>query len=210
MFGIENFTGFLLVGIALNLTPGSDTVYIMTRSIAQGKKAGLVSVLGIGTGSFIHTLGSALGLSIILTYSTTLFMAVKYLGAAYIIYLGLKMILDKNVLFENARQACNHPDLLRVYRQAVLTNVLNPKVALFFLTFLPQFINPANTYGPLPFLILGGTFIATGAMWCLCLAYSASFMTTALRNNRRMGIISQRISGAVLIGLGAHLALKRS
>ena len=210
MFGIENFTGFLVVGIALNLTPGSDTVYIMTRSVSQGKKAGLVSVLGISTGSLIHTLGAALGLSIILTYSTTLFMAVKYLGAAYIIYLGLKMILGKNGLLACDQQLNNRTNLGRVYRQAVLTNVLNPKVALFFLTFLPQFINPANTYGPLPFLILGGTFIATGAMWCLCLAYSASFTTTALRNNRRMRIMSQRISGAVLIGLGAHLDLKRS
>ena len=210
MFGIENFTGFLLVGMALNLTPGSDTIYILTRSVAQGKKAGLVSVLGIGTGSLIHTLGAALGLSIILTCSTTLFMAVKYLGAAYIIYLGLKMILDKNALFDNTRQVYDHPDLLKVYRQAVLTNVLNPKVALFFLTFLPQFINPANAYGPLPFLILGGTFITTGTIWCLCLAYSASFMTSALRNNHRAAIMSQRISGTVLVGLGLQLAFKKS
>ena len=156
MFGIDNFTGFLLVGIALNVTPGSDTIYILTRSVSQGKRAGLASVLGISTGSLIHTLLAALGLSMILTYSTTLFLVVKYLGAAYIIYLGLRMILGRNALFDGQKQTGGRTDLFRIYRQGVLTNVLNPKVALFFLTFLPQFIDPANTYGPLPFLLLGG------------------------------------------------------
>ena len=210
MWGIENFTGFLLVGIALNITPGSDTIYILTRSVAQGRKAGLVSVLGISTGCLVHTLCAVLGLSLILAHSVTLFMVVKYLGAAYIAYLGLKMILGKNDFLEDG-QAINHgADLARIYRQGVLTNVLNPKVALFFLTFLPQFVDPANTYGPLPFLLLGGTFVFTGTVWCLCLAFSASFMTSALRSNRRLGLWVQRISGATLVGLGVHLAFNRS
>jgi threonine/homoserine/homoserine lactone efflux protein len=210
MFGIDNFAGFLVVGIALNITPGSDTIYILTRSVSQGRKAGIMSVLGISTGSLIHTLCAALGLSMILTYSTALFMAVKYLGAAYIIYLGLRMILGKDSFLECDQSFRSRPDLWKIYRQGVLTNVLNPKVALFFLTFLPQFIDPANTYGPLPFLLLGGTFLTTGTIWCLVLAYSASFMTGALRNNSRMGTLLQRLSGTVLVGLGLNLAFNRN
>lgn len=210
MFGIDNYAGFLVVGIALNITPGSDTIYILTRSVSQGRKAGIMSVLGISTGSLIHTLLAALGLSAILAYSPALFMAVKYIGAAYIIYLGLKMILGRDSLLERERSFSGRPDLWKIYRQGVLTNVLNPKVALFFLTFLPQFIDPSNAYGPLPFLLLGGTFIFTGTAWCLVLAYSASFMTGALRNNSRVGTMLQRLSGTVLVGLGLNLALKRN
>jgi RhtB (resistance to homoserine/threonine) family protein len=209
MFGIENYMGFLVVGILLNLTPGSDTLYILTRSIAQGKKAGIVSVLGIETGCLIHTLCAAFGLSLILRSSATLFMVVKYLGAGYLVYLGIKMLVERAPLFENTHLTFEQSDLLRIYRQGMFTNILNPKVALFFLSFLPQFIRPQNPYGPLPFLILGGTFMATGVLWCLFLAYSASTMTNTLRMNERIGRFMQKVSGAIFIGLGIQLAYKR-
>ena len=209
MFGIENYMGFILVGILLNLTPGSDTMYILTRSIAQGKKAGIVSVLGIETGCLIHTLCASFGLSLVLTNSATLFMFIKYVGAGYLVYLGIKMLVERSPIFENKHVDFERTDLLRIYRQGVLTNVLNPKVALFFLSFLPQFIHPESAHGPIPFLILGGTFMVTGFLWCLFLAYSASIMTTALRNNEKIGKFMQKVSGAVFIGLGLQLALKR-
>ena len=210
MFGIENYVGFILVGILLNLTPGSDTIYILSRSIAQGKKAGIVSVLGIETGCLVHTICAAFGLSLILTSSAKLFMLVKYIGAGYLIYLGIKMFFERSPIFENSDVSFERSDLLRIYRQGVVTNVLNPKVALFFLCFLPQFINPENVYGPLPFLILGGTFMATGVLWCLFLAYAAAIMTNTLRNNETIAKIMQRLCATILIGLGLQLAFKRS
>ncbi len=210
MFGIENYVGFIIVGILLNLTPGSDTIYILTRSIAQGKKAGIVSVLGIETGCLVHTVCAALGLSLILASSAKLFMLVKYIGAGYLIYIGVKMFLEQSPIFENQNVSFERSDLLKIYRQGVITNVLNPKVALFYLSFLPQFINPENVYGPLPFLILGCTFMATGALWCLFLAYSAAIMTNTLRNNKKIGQFMQKLCATIFIGLGLQLAFKRS
>jgi threonine/homoserine/homoserine lactone efflux protein len=210
MFGTENYWGFILVGVLLNLTPGSDTIYILARSVAQGKKAGIASVLGINTGCLIHTLMAALGLSLILRSSATLFMLVKYAGAGYLVYLGIKMLAARTPAFESRRLSFERSDLLKIYWQGILTNVLNPKVALFFLSFLPQFIDAENAYGPLPFLILGGTFTTTSAVWCLFLAYASSIMTNTLRNNEKVAKSLQKLSGTVFIMLGLQLALKRN
>ena len=209
MFGIENYAGFILVALLLCLTPGSDTIYILTRSAAQGRKAGIVSVLGIMTGCLVHTISAALGLSLILASSAQLFLLVKYLGAGYLIYLGIKMFMEKSPVFESQNVSFERSDLFKIYRQGVLTNVLNPKVALFFLSFLPQFIQPENVYGPLPFLILGATFMATGLLWCLFLAYSAAFMTDALRNDERIGKVMQKMCATIFVGLGLQLAFKK-
>lgn len=209
MFGIDNYIGFVIAAILLNLTPGADTVYIVTRSVAQGRKAGVVSVLGISTGLIFHTTLAALGLSIILMASHTIFMAVKYAGAAYLIYIGFRMITDKAAVFQSSHSGFEKTDLLKIYRQGVLTNVLNPKVALFFISFLPQFIRPDHTGGPLPFLLLGGTFLTTGTIWCMFLAYSSASMTNALRENQTIGKIMQKISGAIFITVGLQLACKR-
>lgn len=209
MFGIENYLGFILAGILLNLTPGSDTIYILTRSMAQGKKAGLVSVLGISSGCLVHTLCAAFGLSFILTSSATLFNLVKYAGATYLVYLGIKMFKDRSQLFETQQSGFEREDLFKIYRQGLITNALNPKVALFFLSFLPQFIQPEQTHGPLPFLVLGATFLVTGTLWCLFLAYTASTMTNTLRNNARIGQMMQKFSGMIFVGLGLQLAFKK-
>ena len=209
MFGIDNYIGFILAAILLNLTPGADTMYIVTRSIAQGRRAGVVSVLGISTGLIFHTLFAALGLSIILMTSQKIFMAVKYLGAGYLVYIGIRMITEKTGVFENRRTEFERTDLLKIYRQGVLTNVLNPKVALFFISFLPQFILPEHADGPLPFLLLGGTFLTTGTIWCMFLAYSSSSMTNALRENDTIGRFMQKVSGTIFIVVGLQLAIKR-
>ena len=209
MFGIENYLGFILAGILLNLTPGSDTIYILTRSTAQGKKAGLVSALGISSGCLVHTVCAAFGLSLILTSSATLFHLVKYAGAVYLVYLGIKMFKERSRLFEAQQSGFDREDLLKIYRQGVITNVLNPKVALFFLSFLPQFIRADQGHGPLPFMILGMTFLITGTLWCLFLAYTASVMTGVLRNNAQIGQILQKFSGMVFVALGLQLAFKK-
>ena len=205
MCGIENYLGFIIAGILLNLTPGADTMYILTRSITQGRKAGIYSVLGITTGGLIHTTLAAFGLSIILAKSAFAFNTIKYIGVAYLVYLGIKMIIDKNNLFDNKTQKIETTDLFKIYRQGLITNVLNPKVALFFLSLLPQFINPHYANGPIPFLILGATFMTTGTIWCLILAYSASLITKTLRNNDRIGKMMQKISGFIFIGLGIKI-----
>jgi RhtB (resistance to homoserine/threonine) family protein len=207
MFGIENYAGFILAGIILNLTPGADTMYILTRSVAQGRRAGYYSVYGIGTGVLIHTLLASFGLSIILAKSATAFLIVKYMGVAFLVFLGIRMIVSKGNSFDSKRQKLETMNLKKIYRQGVITNVLNPKVALFFLAFLPQFINPHHAQGALPFLMLGITFLTTGCIWCFFLAYASSLMTKTLRANERIGKIMQKISGFIFIGLGVRLLL---
>jgi threonine/homoserine/homoserine lactone efflux protein len=165
--------------------------------------------LGISTGGLIHTTFAAFGLSIILAKSAWAFNIVKYIGIAYLVYLGIKMITEKTNLFDNDSQHIGKTGLFKIYRQGLLTNVLNPKVALFFLSLLPQLINPQNANGPVPFLILGVTFMTTGTIWCLILAYSASFITKTLRNNDRMGKIMQKISGIIFIGLGVKIMMDK-
>lgn len=209
MFGIEHYTGFVLAGILLNLTPGADTLYILTRSISQGRKAGIYSVLGISTGCLVHTSLAAFGLSIILKKSVVAFTIVQYAGAGYLVYLGIRAMLDRNNPFDGRARDAGVADYRAIYRQGVLTNVLNPKVALFFLSFLPQFIDPQNSYGAIPFMILGCTFLTTGTLWCFCLAFFASGITKAMRDNHRGGWILQKIGGLVFIGLGLRLAVMR-
>jgi threonine/homoserine/homoserine lactone efflux protein len=207
VFGIENYAGFVAAAIILNLTPGADTLYILTRSIAQGSRAGLVSVAGIMSGCVVHVLAAAFGLSLILTTSATAFFLVKWAGAIYLIFLGIKALTTRTPAFETRDSRFSNKDLVTIYRQGMITNILNPKVALFFLSFLPQFINPANADGPLPFLALGGTFLVTGTLWCLVLTRTATRMTRMLRENAGIGMWMQRLSGIVFIGFGVNLAL---
>ena len=207
MFGIENYAGFVTAAIILNLTPGADTMYILTRSIAQGSRAGLVSVAGIMSGCVVHVLAAAFGLSLILSTSALAFFLVKWAGALYLIFLGIRALTSKTPAFETQNSRFSDKDLVTIFKQGVITNVLNPKVALFFLSFLPQFINPANAKGPLPFLALGGTFLFTGTIWCLILTKAASRMTQTLRENARIGSWMQKLSGIVFIAFGLKLAL---
>src|SRR5438876_1593320 len=187
MFGIHHFGLFVVAGILLNLTPGPDTVYILGRSIAQGRAAGIASALGISGGSIFHTTAAALGLSAILASSALAFGTIKLLGGAYLIFLGIKMILDRGReirLRSNFRRRTK----AAAFRQGVLTNVLNPKVGLFFLAFLPQFIDPSSEMKVLAFLALGFTFVATGTTWCLIIACFASAFSERLRTNETSGL----------------------
>ena len=153
MFGIVNFSGFLISSVLLNITPGSDTIYILSKSATGGRKRGIASALGISTGILIHTLLAAVGLSIVLAKSAVLFNILKIAGATYLIVMGIKAIISKESIISGNENEKNN-DLLHVYKQGILTNVLNPKVALFFLALLPQFVDVGNTYGPLPFILM--------------------------------------------------------
>lgn len=202
MYGIINYEVFLLTGILLNLIPGADTMYIVGRSISQGRKAGVYSVFGIITGSLVHTLLVAFGLSIILTKSIVLFNTIKVIGVIYLVYLGIKMILDKtNVAFQASSNKLN---IRKIYIQGLLTSLTNPKVSLFFIAFLPQFID-TRASGPMPFIILGLTFTVTGLLWCLFVAYFSSYVTKKLRGNQKVGMILNKITGLIFIGMGLKL-----
>ncbi|HET6994966.1 MAG TPA: LysE family translocator [Chitinophagaceae bacterium] len=206
MTGIIHFETFLVAGILLNLTPGNDTIFILTKSIAQGRKAGILSVAGIATGSLIHTTLAALGLSIIIAKSIVAFTIVKYAGAVYLLYIGFKMIFERTLLGTEIPLKAARSNPLKIYRDAVLTNVLNPKVAMFFIAFLPQFIDPSYQNSILPFMLLGITFTITGTLWCLVLANFSAYLFARLRDNKRFAGYLNKISGAVLIALGIRIA----
>ena len=205
--GIIHFETFLLTGILLNLTPGNDTIFILTKSLAQGKKAGIMSVLGIATGSIIHTLFAAFGLSMIIAKSILAFNIIKYAGAAYLLYIGFKMLTDKSQLNAESSEAQKVTNYFKIYRDGVFTNVLNPKVALFFIAFLPQFIDPTLENTIFPFMTLGITFTITGTIWCLILATFASLFFAKLKSNKKISTYINRVCGIALIGLGIKVAM---
>jgi threonine/homoserine/homoserine lactone efflux protein len=166
LLGTHDFFTFLLAGIAVNIVPGQDTLYIMGRSLAQGREAGFVSVLGICAGCLVHIVAAAIGLYALLAVWPPAFVAIRILGAFYLIWLGIAIWLGRNAIQpDNPGDTVVH-DRRQIFRQGFLTDLLNPKVALFFIAFLPQFIDPLAGYGALSFLFLGGTFLFTGAVWC--------------------------------------------
>lgn len=206
MFGIHDFGLFLCAGALLNLTPGPDTVYILGRSLAHGRRAGLASALGICAGSIFHTCAAAFGLSAFLATSAWAFSAVKLAGAAYLIFLGLRALMHRGPdLKVPAKFAYNDP--VAAFRQGILTNVLNPKVALFFLAFLPQFIDSATPSKMAAFFILGLTFVTTGTIWCLALAWFAAAFSARLRGNATIAAALNRAVGSLFIFLGLRLAV---
>jgi threonine/homoserine/homoserine lactone efflux protein len=206
MFGIHDFVLFVTTGILLNLTPGPDTVYILGRSIAHGRRAGVASALGISVGSVFHTCAAALGLSAFLATSAWAFTAVKLAGAAYLIFLGVRALLER--IHDLAIPVdFKRNDTAAAFRQGVLTNILNPKVALFFLAFLPQFIDSATPFKTVAFLVLGLTFVTTGTIWCLLLAWFSSAFSGRLRESPTVATLLNRVVGSLFIFLGLRLAL---
>lgn len=168
-FGITNYLAFLLAGIVLNITPGQDTMYILARTLGQGRSAGVMAALGISSGTVFHTLAAACGLYVLLANAPGVFTVVKWAGAAYLVYQGVKSICGTGALSMNGSKK-KPTSLKKMYISGLLTNILNPKVGLFFVAFLPQFIVPGEgTF--LSFLFLGSTFIFTGTLWCLCLVF---------------------------------------
>lgn len=208
MFGTQHYLWFLLSGILLNVTPGQDTLYIVGRSIAQGRRAGLLSVLGICSGAVIHTLAAAFGLSAILATSASAFTFLRFAGAGYLIYLGVRMWFDRGAEYQ--RPTGFAPvDSGSIYRAGLLTNLLNPKVALFYLAFLPQFVDPLAQSKLMAFLFLGASFLVTGAIWCVVLALAASAIGSRLRVRSSVGTLIRRVTGTLFVGLGVRLAVTK-
>ena len=205
MTGIHDLWLFVLSGLLLNITPGVDTLYIVGRATAQGWHAGAVAALGIGAGCIVHALAAALGLSAILATSATAFALVKWVGAAYLVYLGISLLLTRSRA--GAGIAPPPASLRKVFAQGFLTNVLNPKVALFFLAFLPQFIDADAPHKALAFLLLGAIFNVNGTLWNLLVAWSASGLGRRLVAGSGAATWLHRALGGLFVGLGVRLAL---
>lgn len=211
MLGIHGYWLFILTSVLLILAPGQDTMFIVGRSLTSGRRSGIAAALGVSVGCIFHTLAAALGLSAILATSAGAFTAVKLAGAAYLIYLGIKLLRAKAPRegSEGALDAAvvsGSTEPRSSFLQGILTNVLNPKVALFFLALLPQFIDPASTTKALAFLALGATFIAMGTVWCLILASGAARLRTFFLRKPNVRTLVDRTTGALFFLLGARLA----
>lgn len=206
MFGIINFEAFAITALFLILMPGTDTFYILGKSMSEGKKAGILSALGIGTGSFLHTLFAALGLSVILAESAFAFSVVKYVGAIYLVYLGIQSLLEKRKPNNKELSSPMKDRSKNVFLSGVLTNVLNPKIALFYLAFLPQFIDPNYSNQVISFLVLGSTFTFFGTLYCLFLGIFAAKMTAKFQGDSSVGFFLNKFAGALFVILGIKVA----
>ncbi len=208
MFGIHDFWLFLAAGFLLNVTPGPDTAYVVGRSVQLGWRGGVAAALGIGIGCLVHILAAAIGLSALLAASSAAFALIKLIGAVYLCYIGIRMLLtraDKGAAPEAAAPAAN--SLRQVFWQGALTNALNPKVALFFLAFLPQFVDAASPSKAMAFLVLGLLFDVTGTAWNLGVAVVAARAASRVKQSRQVMVWINRALGSLFIYLGVRVAM---
>jgi RhtB (resistance to homoserine/threonine) family protein len=209
MFGITHFGFFVVAVFLLNVTPGPDTAYIVGRSVAQGRGAGLMSALGISAGCCVHSLACAFGLTALLAASATAFTVIKFVGALYLIYLGVRLIFARPAAAEaqGAAGAAGAPKSLRqLFLQGFLTNVLNPKVVLFFVSFFPQFVTTGSDHKAFAFLTLGGVFVLMSMVWNSFVAWIAGSVTQRFSGKPAVKRWLDRGVGSAFVGLGIKLA----
>ena len=200
------FIAFLIAAFALNLAPGPDMLYVIGRSVGQGRKAGIVSSLGVFVGCWVHILAAAFGIAALLRSSPLAFNVVRYAGAAYLIYLGIKMLAQKTDL---SSQQLKTERLGVIFRQGAITNMLNPKVAIFFLAFLPQFVDARRGSVVLQILLLGLIFNVGGTLVNLAVTYAGGTLGELLRRNQSLARLQRRFTGLIFVGLGLRLAWQR-
>ncbi|AZQ52646.1 MULTISPECIES: LysE family translocator [Burkholderia] len=209
MFGITHFGFFVFAVFLLNITPGPDTAYIVGRSVAQGRGAGLMSAFGISAGCCVHALACAFGLTALLAASATAFTVIKLVGAAYLIYLGVRMIIAKQAAAPSgaeAAQAAAAKPLRQLFMQGFWTNVLNPKVVLFFVSFFPQFVSADSPHKAWAFLTLGAVFVAMSTVWTSLVAWVAGSVTQRFSGKPGVKKWLDRTVGSAFVGLGLRLA----
>lgn len=207
MFGTHDFLLFVFAGLLLNITPGPDMLYVMGRSSTQGWPAGLAAAVGIGAGCFVHILAGAMGVSAVLAASATAFTVLKIVGAIYLCYVGLSMVLSRAPAATPELQMAP-VKLSAVFTQGFLTNALNPKVALFFLAFVPQFIAADAPQKWLAFVFLGTVFNVTGTAWNVLVARVAARASSKLRHSAVAAWLNRCI-GAFFVFLGIRLAFAK-
>jgi threonine/homoserine/homoserine lactone efflux protein len=205
MPSVEALGLFCVAAVALLLIPGPAVTYIVTRAIDQGRTAGLLSVAGVHVGTSVHIIAAALGLSGLLLSSALAFEAVKLLGAAYLILIGVRALLSRSE--DPAIPIRPRRHLRKVFADGVIVNALNPKTALFFLAFLPQFVDPARGAVPFQVLLLGGVFTSLGLVTDSAYALSASAAASRLRRSPGFARARTRVAGVVYVALGASAAV---
>ena len=209
MFGIHDLPLFVLAGLLLNITPGPDMLYIAGRTASQGFRSGLAAVMGINVGCLVHTFAAAIGLSAILTASAEAFFLVKLVGAAYLVYVGITLIIEKQNNGAAMQISSSLPSKTthQAFWQGFLTNVLNPKVALFFLAFLPQFISTDSASKPAAFVLLGVIFIVNSLFVTVGFAALVAQAHARFQHSTRVVVWLNRCCGALFIAIGVKLAL---
>lgn len=213
MFGITHFGFFLVAVLLLNMTPGPDTAYIVGRSVAQGRGAGLVSALGISAGCCVHALACAFGLTALLAASATAFTVIKFVGAIYLMYLGVRLIFARQGAgpaggangANGANGGAARP-LGQLFLSGFWTNVLNPKVVLFFVSFFPQFVAAESAHKALAFLVLGAVFVLMSTVWNSFVAWIAGSVTQRFSGKPGVKKWLDRTVGTAFVGLGLKLA----
>jgi threonine/homoserine/homoserine lactone efflux protein len=208
MLSVHDLFLFVAAGLLLNLTPGPDTALVIGQSMRHGAKGGVLAALGISAGCFVHISAAAIGLSALLLTSALAFTVIKWIGVCYLCYVGLRMLFAQET---KSSQAVGNPPKpsKSIFRQGFLTNALNPKVALFFLAFLPQFIDAGAPQKAVAFAFLGLIFNFTGTAWLLIVAWGASSTASAIRSNAKIKIWLERAIGTMWLRLanshnGAH------
>lgn len=202
---MHDFFTFLFLSLFVVMSPGIDTALITKQTITDGKKAGFQIALGITLGCLVHTFAAAFGLSALLMQSSVAFEIVKYVGAIYLIYLGLTSFISKKNKEENPKTDSTKRN--SAFKQGLLSNVLNPKVAVFFLTFLPQFVE-ANTNSAAPFILMGLTYSFLSITWFFTYVFFINRLREWLMSQRVQSLMD-KVTGAVLVGFGLKLALEK-
>jgi threonine/homoserine/homoserine lactone efflux protein len=202
----SQLAAFIVVSVILGATPGPDIIYVITRGASQGARAGVAAAAGLATGVIGHTVLCVVGLSAVLAASAIAFTAIKIAGAIYLIYLGVRMWRDKNAI--NLSDGHDRAMLADIYRQSILMNLLNPKVAIFFLAFLPQFVSTDAGSVPAQFAILGTIFMIVSFMVMSLAGLAGGFLRQAVMRDERIGHWIKFTAGGVMMALGVRLALQ--
>jgi len=208
MFDFENFYLFLTVSLLINLSPGPDMIYTAARSLSQGIRAGILSALGIFTGCLFHITAAVFGLSKIIEESVLLFSIIKYAGAGYLVYLGIRSLLNTK---KTKTEIKTLPPISqrKIFLQGMLTNILNPKVAIFFLSFLPQFINPQSNYLEEQIALLGLWFAVQGTLVLILVPTITGTFRMLLQKNTGFWTWQERVTGLILVTLGLKMFFSR-
>lgn len=206
MFDLQNVYLFFIASLMLNLTPGNDMLYVASRSISQGPKAGIVSALGVFCGCFVHIVAAVFGLSLIIARSAWLFSMIKFAGAGYLIYLGIRSLVSEPAT-DHIEQNAAVSGGWKLFRQGVITNALNPKVAIFFLSFLPQFVDAGSPYIKADLVTLGLWFAVQGTLILMIVAIILGKSRDFFKQHPKVWLIQEKITGLILIGLGIKVAL---
>jgi len=201
----DNLALYVVASLALILTPGQDMIYVIGRSLAQGRVAGLCSAIGVIIGILVHTALAAIGVGAILQASETLFTALKLVGAAYLVYLGVRMMLTREVVID-ARIEGDPASRMKLVLQGVLSNVTNPKIILFFFAFLPQFVDPASAHPTRDLVALGVLYALLGLPVKCGVALIAARLSERMRRTPAALAWMNRACGAILVALGVRLA----